>query len=345
LIVSTELDHSIKVPAAEFCGRIQSLAGRTFERISRPGGTQRDVLRVHFAQGPSWILVRRTKQHRATNEKAVLTALEGLHGHSVPRRIGKIADWSIITDLGDMRLSLRLQAMPKAERWPIVEGVISGIFQLQDAANSFDAVRALPQIDLKPDNLLHIAKGPERTCKRYGITGHCPRPEVLLPWIGADAPRFIKGDCRAANIVFDNDGTMGWIDFEHAGLRHGCEDLAFLLCDETLSIDIEDHLNSLDRLVREARPEAPEEYLKRMCIYATLHAGMRLRVIGIELTKSGWLDYTDIMRNDLIGAHPDLAMNLARRAAILADQYPETRPLVEIYSSISDKIKEAENTP
>ena len=327
-----------KADNAAFQDRIARLAKRTVTRISRPGGRKRDVLRVYFNSGPNWILVRRRKSHRAEREIAVLDALADHTGLRIPKRIGSLGEWSILSDLGNRRMSLHIQQTPPGQRWDVAARTITGILEFQDAANTCPAVQSLPHIDLGDSEMLHIAKGPSRTCLRYGIDLPVPDPATLLPWIGADRPTFIKGDCRAANIVLDAAGQLGWIDFEFAGLRHGCEDIAWFLCDETLPIALDGHLDDLDTLVRQARPDVPEAYLKTLVINAALHAGARLRVIGNELIGKSWLDYAEILNDDLVGVHPTLAIKLARKGALLADQYRETRPLVDVYTAIADRI-------
>jgi phosphotransferase family enzyme len=326
---------------ADFQARIERLAGRTVARISRPGGKKRDVLRIYFETGPNWILVRRSKSHRAEREIAVLDALAGQPGMRIPERIGSLGEWSIISDLGNRRMSLHIQQTPSNQRWSVAEEAIAGIFEFQNAANACPAVSSLPSVTLDDKALLHIAKGPARTCVRYGLNLPIPKPKTLLPWIGAQSTSFIKGDCRAANIVLDEAGNLGWIDFEYAGLRHGSEDIAWFLCDETLPLPLDGHLDDLDALVRQARPDNPETYLKTLVINATLHAGTRLRVIGNELDGKSWLDYATILNEDLVGVHPTLTTRLAQKGALLADQYAETRPLVDIYNAIADKIAAA----
>ena len=327
-----------KADNADFQARIERLAKRAVTRISRPGGRKRDVLRVYFNTGPNWILVRRRKSHRAEREIAVLDALAGQADLRVPRRIGSLGEWSILSDLGNRRMSLHIQQTPPDQRWDVAKRAIAGVLEFQDAANACPAVQSLPLVDLDEEALSHIAKGPSRTCSRYGIDLPVPDPATLMPWIGAHRPAFMKGDCRAANIVLNSAGQLGWIDFEFAGLRHGCEDIAWFLCDETLPIALDGHLDDLDTLVREARPDDPQAYLKTLVINAALHAGTRLRVIGNELHGKSWLDYAEILNDDLVGVHPTLAIQLARKGALLADQYRETRPLVDVYTAIADRI-------
>ena len=344
--MSTNLSKSLAAIGPDrLAARLDALSGRTVKTISLPGGNQRNVLRVTFHDGPSWILIKRDKDYREARERQVLDVLAAIQTKRVPRVLGVLGEWTIISDLGKNRLTHHIQRTAAADRWQIVENTAREILAFQDAANACPDIASLPPVLLSSDELSHIATGPERTCARYKLDLPVPAPDSLLPWIGAPTPRFIKGDCRAANIVMDDDGMLGWIDFEYAGLRHGSEDLAWLLCDETLAVPLDGRLDAVDALIRDARPDDPESYLKSFCINATLHAGMRLRVIHNELRKGAWLDYGNIIKDDLVGVHPELTMRLARKAGLLADQYPETRALVDIYAAIGEMVEQARTAP
>lgn len=332
-------------PLDQLAPRLERLAGRTLVALTTPGGPRRPVLRAQFDSGPNWILVKRAPD-RALRENTSLDCLAAAPDGLAPKRIGEIAGWQIQSDLGPERVSSVLHATPRTARWEVLAQALHAVFDLHDIANAAPSLARLPLVDLDTDALLHIAKGPRRTARWYKID---PLPEMefdaLLPWLGTDTPRFIKSDSRLANMVRAPSGQFGCVDFEFSGRRHGSEDIATLLCSEAMPVELDAHLDALDALITARCPgdtaRDKTKWLKTFHIQAALQAGTRLRVIAHDLRKSGWADYADILKLDLVGTHPVLVSRIAQRGAMFADLHRETRPMVALYRRIAAQVAEA----
>ena len=328
-------------PADDLTARLEALSGRKVATLSRPGGKDRAVIRVRFTEGPGWILSQRPASGAAARERTVLTALARIPGTPAPQLVGQLGQWTIVSDLGQTKLSVRLQHSAHSDRWPMIDRALRGMLEVQDAANRSGVALHLPRIDMTSEAIAHAARGPTRTRKLFGLPGPVPDTDALEAALAVARPKFVKWDARAANIVVAEDGALGFIDFELSGLRHGCEDLAWLLCDETLPIDLAPHLDAINTVIRDYRAAAPEAYLRSFTIYAALQAGVRLRVIRNELRKKAWTPLREILTSDRVGAHPDLAERLARNGAAFADLQPETRPMVAMFHEIEAQVRAA----
>jgi hypothetical protein len=140
--------------------------------------------------------------------------------------------------------------------------------------------------------------------------------------------QFVKWDCRSGNAAIDDAGKLRWFDFEYAGLRHGAEDLAWLLGDEAWPVGPEKMaeivLDAFDPTCGIPMPA----YMEYLSIYLTFHAVQRLKLISKEAAKRGWKSKTRIRRYDDAGIHPDFAAHISYVGAFFADQSPLTQMLV-----------------
>lgn len=92
-------------------------------------------------------------------------------------------------------------------------------------------------------------------------------------------PRFVKWDARAANAALNDNADVRWFDYEYSGLRHGIEDFAWLIADETLPLRLLDCYDAIATLIEANFPGA----LDLFDIFIRLQASFRLRVVLREV--------------------------------------------------------------
>ena len=145
--------------------------------------------------------------------------------------------------------------------------------------------------------------------------------------------QFLKWDCRAGNAAIGNDGFVRWFDFEYAGLRHGGEDFAWLIADETWPIAPDKMADVMIDTFDHGAGYDIADYLDYLSVYVTLHAVQRLKLIQKEVKKRGWLSKTRVIKYDDAGVHPDYARQLCRVGAYYAGQSKLTAPLARNFEA------------
>ncbi|WP_417587781.1 hypothetical protein [Pararhodobacter oceanensis] len=305
----------------------EALFGQKITEVSAPGGSSRSSLRFHFAEH-TVIGTLRPNFRRTHLEAYVLRALAP-YTDDIPRCLGVDGEIMFQSDVGARRLNTELFKLDPAAQQELVAEAMAGIFRIQHAARQTDLHDKLPHLGNNPDWLANLADG----------------VATLVPFKDADIPaqfdaaavverlthqglQFVKWDCRTGNAAIGDDEKLRWFDFEYAGLRHGAEDLAWLIADESLPVDGP----RLDAMVRDALPRDPaggvDDYMEYLAVYTVFHALQRLELIVSEARKRGWLRIEHVLGKDDVGAHPLFAANLCRTGAYFASQSVLTEMLV-----------------
>lgn len=128
-------------------------------------------------------------------------------------------------------------------------------------------------------------------------------------------------------------------DFEYAGLRHGAEDFAWLIADETLPLAPDKMADVMIETFDHGSGYDIEDYLDYLSVYVTLHAVQRLKLIQKKVKKRGWLSKGRVMKYDDAGVHPDYARQLCRVGAYYAAQSKLTAPLSRNFEAASRALK------
>ena len=315
--------------------------GQPVLRVSLPGGNYRPVYRMSMPDR-SIIAVKRGNENARREECALLASLRGTTD-LVPRVLGEMNGFTFLEDLGPNRLSVALATALPCNRVRLLINALNGLSVVHDAARRTAAPVAMRPIDSSADDITRLSGAFTDLATLYGLP--CPGHDraALQCWIEVPAPRFVKWDARPANACVMEDGRVSWVDFEHAGQRHGSEDAAFLLLDETVPLTLSDHYDVLRRGLLDHAPanEEPRDYIKRFEIYATLHAAIRLQIIRREIELYGWHDRRKILKYDLVGANPHLALGLAQNAAFMTGLNAETEPFLTLFHAVAAQMRDA----
>jgi len=257
----------------------------------------------------------------------------GPHCDDIPRVLGVNEDVLFQSDTGEIRLSSEVLEHNESDQVELAAEACAAIFRIHAAARQTDLAEMLPHLGSNRDWIINLV-GSVDALQAYSM-GIPKEFDFVAVAERMDQPgrQFLKWDCRAGNAAIGDDGFVRWFDFEYAGLRHGAEDFAWLIADETwpvspdkmadVMIDTYDHGSGYDIA----------DYLDYLSVYVTLHAVQRLKLIQKEVKKRGWLSKTRVIKYDDAGVHPDYARQLCRVGAYYAAQSKLTAPLARNFEA------------
>lgn len=308
----------IKVRAANFFGK-------PVIKMSAPGGEGRSSYRVIFDDRS--IIATLRPNFRRTHVEAFVLRKIGAFSQDLPECLGVDKDILFQSDVGGDRLNLAIVGVNGPRRHDLAQDAVAAIFRIQSAAQKAGLQNDLPHLGQTPawiENFVHsvaaLEQFSEGRSQAIDLAALCER-------IACPAQQFVKWDCRSGNAAVGPDGHLRWFDFEYAGVRHGSEDIAWLLGDEAWPVapDV------MEQIVVDAfDPNAGyklEEYLSYLSLYLTFHCIQRLKLIVKEAARRGWLSKTRIRKYDDAGVHPEFAAHICRVGRHFADRDPATRPI------------------
>ena len=309
--------------------RILAAAEAHFRRpvraVSAPGGRGRSSLRLHFDDA-TVIGTMRADPDRTRHEARILARLDG-RCDDLPRYLGMHGDVLFQSDVGARRLAQALSRQGAAAGLDLAAQAVAALLRLQQAARAAGLVWTLPRLGAGRDWVGRLVDGVDLL---RGWGGSVPRGfdrAAACEMLACRARRFVKWDCRSGNAALGADGRVRWFDFEFTGTRHGAEDLAWLIGDETLTLAPEDMVD----VVIDARARGSggdiAGYLEYLSVYVTFHVLQRLRLIMEESRRRGWLPLERVLRHDDAGLHPDCVRQLLRVGRYFSAQARVTAPL------------------
>ncbi|MDJ0822979.1 MAG: hypothetical protein QNJ09_14355 [Paracoccaceae bacterium] len=293
--------------------------------LSTPGGEGRSSCRLHFAD-QTVIATLRPNFRRAHLEAYVLSKISA-YCDDTPKCLGVVGEIIFQSDVGGQRLNVVIAKTGGAKRRALAEEAVDKIFRVQSAARQAGLNADMPHLGVNDDwieNFTHAidALEPLSSGRSAKVDRNALAELVLQP-----ARQFVKWDCRSGNAAIGDDNRLRWFDFEYAGVRHGAEDLAWLIGDEAWPLSGA----VMEEIVRDAfDPSAGydlDPYMDFLSVYVTLHCVQRLKLILKEAKKRGWLSKTRVRKFDDAGVHPEFAAHLCRVGAHFADRRPLTAPI------------------
>jgi hypothetical protein len=315
----------------------EALFGSKVTEVSAPGGSRRSSLRFHF-QDQTVIGTLRPNYRRTHLEACVLRALEP-YCDDIPRCLGVDREVMFQSDVGARRLNSELHATDPERRVAILAEAIAAIFRIQVAARKTDLHDKMPHLGNNPDWLDNLADGVEALLPFAGDVPASFDRTAVIERLTNSGLQFVKWDCRTGNAAIGSDGKLRWFDFEYAGLRHGAEDLAWLIGDESVPVDGATLLAIVEDALDGDPPGGRADYLDYLAVYTVFHILQRLILIMDEARSRGWLKIERIIARDDVGVHPELARNLCRTGAICAERSPLTAMLSGHFQVAADTFE------
>lgn len=333
-------DSTARVPArsnlapqvVEMVDRLEAHFGQPVLRIKAPGGKSRASLRAEFAD-LSVIVTHRASPNLARRETLFLQALEP-HSDDLPRYLGCSGPLLFQSDAGSLRLSQAAARAGADRQTDLAADAVAAIFRLHGAARKTALLGDLPHLGASPEWIRAVVDGVADLARHAGCT--CPNLDhvALCERIAQPAAQVLKWDCRAGNAALDLSGRLRWFDFEHAGARHGAEDFAWLIGDESWPVPAEHMLDIVRDGFDTGAGHSRADYLSYLAFYTTFHTIQRILLIVAEARNRGWVSRAHALRYDKVGTHPAFGVAACRTAAVCADLNPATRSFVPMLDSM-----------
>lgn len=299
--------------------------GKKVLRVSTPGGSSRASYKIHF-EDQSIIATLRPNFRRTHIEAHVLRRLEP-HCDLIPRCLGVDGEVMFQSYLGARRLNLAIQEADDGTRQDMAAEAIRAIFKIQEAARKTDLRERMPHLGNNPAWVSNFVEG-ATALKAYSPNPSAPVDTAILQEkIAVKATQFVKWDCRSGNAALGDDDVLRWFDFEYCGMRHGAEDIAWLIGDEAWPLVPQ---TMLDIVRSEFDPNCGhklDDYLAYLSLYLTFHAAQRFKLIIKEANKRGWQSKARIRRYDDAGVHPEFGAQICRVGAFFASRNKVTAPI------------------
>ena len=309
--------------------RVVESAERVFREkvksISAPGGENRSSYRLHLP-GRSIVATLRPTFQRTHLEAFTLRKLAPFCD-DIPECLAVDDVIMFQSDVGSRRLNREIIARDPEDRLSLAAEAVASIFRIQVAgqkAGLRDILPHLGQNDEWIENFVHSADF--LTELSSGRAADIDK-DLLCARVATPATQFLKWDCRSGNAALGDDDRMRWFDFEYSGIRHGAEDLAWLLGDEVWPIDPDDMLAIITDAYDPALGHSLDAYLDYLALYTTFHCIQRLQLVTRESEKRGWQSMRRIRKYDDAGVHPHFAAHLCRVGAFFAHRNTLTAPI------------------
>jgi hypothetical protein len=308
--------------------------GQRVRKVKAPGGEGRSSFRL-FLPDRTVIATLRPNFRRTHLEAYVLTELSR-HCSDLPECLGVVGEIMFQSDVGDRRLNVEIDKVAPARQMDLAAEGVAAIFRIHSAARQTSLHEMMPHLGTNEDWIRNFVDAIDFLKDLAGgISGKFDRV-AAYERIDAPARQFVKWDCRSGNAAIGDDDRLRWFDFEYAGMRHGAEDIAWLIGDEAWPVAPD---AMVDVVIEAFDPECGiemDDYLDYMAVYLTFHCVQRLKLISKEAKKRGWLSKDRIRRYDDAGVHPDFAAQMCRVGAYFSEQSPLTAPLTRNFLAALD---------
>lgn len=294
--------------------------------IKTPGGSSRASCRV-VLRDRTVIATSRTNFRRTHVEARVLKHLSPVCPH-VPEFIALRDNVLLQSDVGGKRLSESMYATNPERRSDLAADAVEAIFRIHVASRSALEDVKLPPLGNSNTWISALIEGAE-VLDQYGESVSDTLDTVALSEALQVEPRqFVKWDCRSGNAAVNNKGQLCWFDFEYCGRRHGAEDIAWLIGDESWPVFPQDMFDIVKTQLPTSGFGKHDDYLSYLALYTTFHALKRLDLVLDETKRRGWRSKAQIIERDDVGRNPEFGANICIVGAYCADRSDLTRPLV-----------------
>lgn len=314
--------------------------GKPVSKLSAPGGEGRSSFRLKI-DGETVIATLRPNFRRTHLEAHVLGELERF-GDDQPRCLGVLDDIMFQSDVGSKRLNVEIAEVAPSARLDLAHDAVAAIFRIQSAARKTDLHSMMPHLGTNDEWVINFVDSISFLRGLGGISDKFDG-EAACERVAVAGTQFVKWDCRSGNAAMDDAGKLRWFDFEYAGLRHGAEDIAWLIGDEAWPIKPADMVDVVIDCFDPDCGYSLEDYLDYLSVYLTFHSVQRLKLISKESQKRGWLSKERIRKYDDAGVHPTFAAQICRVGAYFSAQSKITAPLSRNFIAAQHGFIQVEN--
>ncbi|PJJ83015.1 hypothetical protein CLV77_2794 [Brevirhabdus pacifica] len=313
----------------------REIFGTEVTKMTAPGGRKRASIRIHMADGPreTMIATYRPASRRRETELRVLRHL-GDEGANVPQVLGVHGDILFQSDAGSRRLTSELLRARNDDLDDLVSRTYESLWEIKSAARRSGLLAQTPPVATGVEWLRDFTQTPREISNRLGIRAPRLKLAPLAQSLVTLPVDFIKWDARPGNASVQDDGSILWFDWEHAGRRRGVEDFAFLLGDEFWTLS---PTRSLYLFARSC-PQDPDPLMPLLRRFSTLQMVQRVGLIESQQRRHGWNREDRARRYDRIGTAPELLHRLREHGIEMALMDPLTEPLADWFDQATNAI-------
>jgi hypothetical protein len=319
----------------------EKLLGVEVTAASFPGGLYRRSFRLFLSDGRSVIASRREAPGRAILEERVLYHLTR-HDALVPKPLGFNGVVLIQEDLPGKRLSEVLGSASERQFEQYLGEGLNSLADIHQKAELAGLDNAVPMQGEYSDWLISLL---DRTAV-IGSFLNVPCPEMpvdaLYDLLVLLNPRFLKWDARPGNAMLLDNGQVAWFDWEHCCARNRLDDMAWLLCDESVPDTYpQAEQRIIDKyLVKFADGRDIAEAHDYLRVYGILHMCVRLGRILNAKSYDAWSDADINLEKQLPGSSLKEAHRLCIRAARWSEKTKHTEILTDWFKQLSKRLNE-----
>ena len=301
----------------------ESHFGEKVLHSSAPGGEGRASWRFEMESG--FVIATSRPNFRRTHLEAVALTKLAEYCDDTPRCLGVVGDIMFQSDVGGRRLNQEIMKYDRRQRTDVAHEAIASIFRVQSAGRKSGLNRSMPHLGANHDWIRNLVDATSVLKSFSAGRSLDVDQEALCERITSPAVEFVKWDCRSGNAAISDNGRLRWFDFEYCGVRHGAEDVAWLIGDEAWPVQPQTMEEIVVSAFDRTNHYALDPYLDYLSVYLTLHCVQRLKLILKEVNKRGWLSKTRIRKYDDAGVHPEFAAHICKVGAYFAQRVPLTR--------------------
>ncbi|MGO4908111.1 hypothetical protein ACEN2J_07230 [Pseudorhodobacter sp. W20_MBD10_FR17] len=294
-------------------------------QVDSPGGEGRASYRLSF--GDRTVIATLRPNFRRTHVEAFTLKKLSPFCSDLPQCLGVDGEILFQSDVGGARLNIEISKASRSHRDTLAHEAVSSIFRIHAAGRKAKLHESVPHLGQNQAWINNFVNGisilqefQNRQSTNLDIQSLCEKLAVR-------GTQFVKWDCRSGNAAIGQDGKLRWFDCEYSGARHGAEDFAWLIGDESWPISPQD----MEAIVADCfDPDISQnvtDYLDYMALYITFHSAQRLKLIISEVTRRGWSSKSRVRAYDKAGAHPEFAAQICRVGRYFAQRNRETQTL------------------
>jgi len=317
----------------------QQLLGHQVAHIEYPGGSYRTSCQLILENGQTLIATRRSTPVRSRYESLILQRLEK-HNAPIPQHYAYNGLVLLQEDIQGIRLSEALENATEKQYESYMHSALNALSEIHQIADKEGLDHAVPIIGCERDWLIALLD-------RTAIIGNhlnipCPSVPVaqMFDLLLLLKPRFIKWDARPGNAILCNDGNVKWFDWEHCCARNRIDDIAWLLCDDS----VPDYPETEERLIEAhlhafADERNIDEAFAYLNVFGVHHCCVRLARLLDEKRNRTWHDVDINIKHGQSGLALKESIRLCKRASRWSRKNEMTAVLGDWFLEIAEYLK------
>ncbi|WP_366129057.1 phosphotransferase [uncultured Roseovarius sp.] len=279
-----------------------------------------------------YAVAERRSTSRAALEATVLSALAG--AGVAPELVARSGRVVVQSFLPGRRLSEVLDAAEPSRHAGLLWEAVEALARAHAILRRHPTAETLPKIGVRPGWVTDLACAPLRLAETNGLPIPNLDIERLVDRMTVTDWAPVKWDARPGNAIVTAPGRIGWIDWEHCGLRRPSDDLAWLLADEWCPLAGFDETRLLALLY-------PRQTVSDWRIMAVLHGTVRLDMLLRRWVQEGrWWNHDESLARDRIGLTRALVLRHLNKLRGWSESSADLTPLAPLFGRLSERIEQ-----